>query len=127
VVGIGAIVWAQQVLEIRVPASRDGPVFGVVGARPHGCRGAFGGRRCWQEVFDRREPFSARYFRVDVVRITSGHGRYRFGNAGWNGTVAPGGSQSFGFNVSGLATPTNCTGVPLIDIFFPIAPRSAPS
>ncbi|WP_442792106.1 cellulose binding domain-containing protein [Micromonospora sp. NBC_01796] len=44
----------------------------------------------------------------DSVRSQSGQ-RYRFANAGWNGTVAPGGTQSFGFNVSGLATPTNCT------------------
>lgn len=44
----------------------------------------------------------------DSVRTQTGQ-RYRFGNAGWNGTVAPGGSQGFGFNVSGLATPTNCT------------------
>ena len=78
--GIGAIVWAQQVLEIRVPPSRDGPVFGVVSARPHGCGGAVGGKRCWQEVFDRREPFPT-CDRVDVGRITSVHCRYRFGNA----------------------------------------------
>ncbi|WP_329104803.1 cellulose binding domain-containing protein [Micromonospora sp. NBC_01699] len=44
----------------------------------------------------------------DSVRSQSGQ-RYRFANAGWNGTVAPGATQSFGFNVSGLGTPTNCT------------------
>ncbi|MBB2910111.1 hypothetical protein FHS43_001357 [Streptosporangium becharense] len=36
--------------------------------------------------------------------------RFTFTNAGWNGTLAPGASASFGFNGSpGGATPSNCT------------------
>ncbi|WP_433350360.1 cellulose binding domain-containing protein [Micromonospora sp. CA-111912] len=42
------------------------------------------------------------------VRTQSGQ-HYRFTNAGYNGTIAPGGSESFGFNVSGAGNPTNCT------------------
>ncbi|MEO3924287.1 cellulose binding domain-containing protein [Micromonosporaceae bacterium B7E4] len=34
--------------------------------------------------------------------------RYRFSNAAWNGSLAPGASADFGFNVSGLGRPTNC-------------------
>ena len=66
---------------MRVSTLRDWSGVRCCRAVPHGCGGAVGGKRCWQEVFDRGEPFPARYFRVDVVRITSGHGRYRFGNA----------------------------------------------
>ncbi|MFI8091272.1 cellulase family glycosylhydrolase [Streptomyces sp. NPDC086080] len=34
---------------------------------------------------------------------------YRFTNASWNATVAPGGRQSFGFNATGTGLPLNCT------------------
>ncbi|GIG56717.1 hypothetical protein Lfu02_10890 [Longispora fulva] len=34
---------------------------------------------------------------------------YRFTNLGWNGTVKPGGTASFGFNVAGPGVPTGCT------------------
>ncbi|WP_238019773.1 cellulose binding domain-containing protein [Dactylosporangium sp. AC04546] len=43
----------------------------------------------------------------DSTRTGSGQ-HYRFANASWNGTVAAGGSVSFGFNVAGLGTPVNC-------------------
>ncbi|WP_232533797.1 cellulose binding domain-containing protein [Plantactinospora sp. KBS50] len=42
------------------------------------------------------------------VRTRDGQ-HYRFDNASWNGTLAPGGTQGFGFNVAGLGTPVNCT------------------
>ncbi|GAA0817645.1 cellulose binding domain-containing protein [Spirilliplanes yamanashiensis] len=42
------------------------------------------------------------------VRTTTGD-HHRFADAGWNGTVAPGASVSFGFNAAGLGTPLNCT------------------
>ncbi|MFD1151720.1 cellulose binding domain-containing protein [Saccharothrix hoggarensis] len=40
--------------------------------------------------------------------------RFRFANAGFNGRIRPGGTTSFGFNVSGLGLPAGCTvnGVP---------------
>ncbi|GAA4876650.1 cellulose binding domain-containing protein [Kitasatospora terrestris] len=34
---------------------------------------------------------------------------YTFVNLGWNGTVAPGATQSFGFNAAGGGLPLNCT------------------
>ncbi|MEV0395521.1 cellulose binding domain-containing protein [Polymorphospora rubra] len=42
------------------------------------------------------------------VRTQTGQ-RYRFTNATWNGTVAPGTQRSFGFNVAGPGIPVNCT------------------
>jgi len=42
------------------------------------------------------------------VRTQTGQ-HYRFTNAGYNGDIAPGASESFGFNVSGLGGPTGCT------------------
>ncbi|HEU5470545.1 MAG TPA: cellulose binding domain-containing protein [Actinophytocola sp.] len=44
----------------------------------------------------------------DAVRGGSGN-HYVFSNAGWNGTLAPGASVSFGFNGSGPGAPANCT------------------
>jgi chitinase len=44
----------------------------------------------------------------DAVRSGSGN-HYIFGNAGWNGTLGPGASISFGFNGAGPGTPANCT------------------
>ncbi|GHJ48632.1 chitinase [Catellatospora sp. TT07R-123] len=44
----------------------------------------------------------------DAVVTTSGQ-HVTATNAGWNGTVAPGGTASFGFNVSGSGNPLNCT------------------
>jgi chitodextrinase len=41
------------------------------------------------------------------VRTQTGQ-HYRFTNAAFNGDIAPGATESFGFNVSGLATPTGC-------------------
>ena len=43
-----------------------------------------------------------------AVRTGSGN-HYRFTNAGWNGTVAPGGTAGFGFNAANLGLPLNCT------------------
>ncbi|MEV6520896.1 cellulose-binding domain-containing protein [Longispora sp. NPDC051575] len=34
---------------------------------------------------------------------------YRFANLGWNATVKPGGTASFGFNVAGTGVPARCT------------------
>ncbi|GAA4251406.1 cellulose binding domain-containing protein [Dactylosporangium darangshiense] len=42
------------------------------------------------------------------VRTTNGQ-HYTFVNASYNGDIAPGATESFGFNVSGLGTPLNCT------------------
>jgi len=42
------------------------------------------------------------------VRTQTGQ-HYRFTNAGFNGDIAPGASEDFGFNVAGTGTPTNCT------------------
>ncbi len=42
------------------------------------------------------------------VRTQNGQ-RYRFANAAYNGDIAPGASESFGFNVRGPGTPSNCT------------------
>ena len=42
------------------------------------------------------------------MRTQSGQ-HYRFTNAGFNGDIAPGGSEDFGFNVAGVGTPSNCT------------------
>jgi chitinase len=44
----------------------------------------------------------------DAVRGGTGN-HYVFSNAGWNGTLAPGASASFGFNGSGPGVPANCT------------------
>ncbi len=44
----------------------------------------------------------------DSVRTDSGT-HHSFANAGWNGTIAVGGTASFGFIATGSATPTNCT------------------
>lgn len=43
-----------------------------------------------------------------AVRTGSGT-HYRFANAGWNGTVAPGATAGFGFNAANLGLPLNCT------------------
>jgi hypothetical protein len=42
------------------------------------------------------------------VRTSTGQ-HHKFTNAGFNGTVKPGGSAKFGFNASGGSLPTNCT------------------
>jgi cellulose binding protein with CBM2 domain len=42
------------------------------------------------------------------VRTSSGS-HYRFTNASWNGTVAPGATVSFGYNAANLGLPLNCT------------------
>ena len=42
------------------------------------------------------------------VRTSTGD-HHRFTNMGWNGTVAPGASVTFGFNAANLGTPLNCT------------------
>ncbi|WP_238007087.1 cellulose binding domain-containing protein [Dactylosporangium sp. AC04546] len=42
------------------------------------------------------------------VRTVSGQ-HYTFTNVAYNGDIAPGASEDFGFNVSGLGTPLNCT------------------
>ncbi|GGM02871.1 cellulose binding domain-containing protein [Dactylosporangium sucinum] len=42
------------------------------------------------------------------VRTVSGQ-HYTFTNASFNGDIAPGATEDFGFNVSGLGTPLNCT------------------
>jgi hypothetical protein len=42
------------------------------------------------------------------VRTGSGQ-HYRFTNAAYNGDIAPGATESFGFNVAGAGLPTNCT------------------
>ncbi len=46
----------------------------------------------------------------DSVRTDSGN-RHSFANAGWNGTIAAGGTASFGFDAvgNGTAVPSNCT------------------
>jgi chitinase len=44
----------------------------------------------------------------DAVRSSTGN-HHVFTNSGWNGTVAPGGTASFGFNGSGGGWITNCT------------------
>ncbi|MBB5802754.1 hypothetical protein F4560_002522 [Saccharothrix ecbatanensis] len=53
---------------------------------------------------------------------------YRFVNAGFNGRIRPGGTVSFGFNVSGLGLPTGCKvdGVPC-DGGGPVPDTSAPT
>ena len=53
---------------------------------------------------------------------------YRFANAGFNGRIRPGGTASFGFNVSGLGLPTGCTvdGAPC-DGGGPVPDTSAPT
>ncbi|MFD0742716.1 cellulose binding domain-containing protein [Phytohabitans flavus] len=42
------------------------------------------------------------------VRTQTGQ-HYRFTNATYNGDIAPGASEAFGFNVAGTGTPVNCT------------------
>jgi hypothetical protein len=41
--------------------------------------------------------------------LTSSGQHHTFTNRSWNGTVAPGGTASFGFIVTGTGDPTNCT------------------
>ncbi|MBY8852336.1 cellulose binding domain-containing protein, partial [Saccharothrix sp. MB29] len=56
--------------------------------------------------------------------------RHRFANAAFNGRVAPGGTAGFGFNVTGLGTPTGCTvdGAPCDDVPEPdTSPPTAPT
>ncbi|MFC5290333.1 glycosyl hydrolase family 18 protein [Actinokineospora guangxiensis] len=43
----------------------------------------------------------------DAQRTQSGN-RYTFSNLGWNATIAPGASVSFGFNATGSSSPSNC-------------------
>jgi hypothetical protein len=43
-----------------------------------------------------------------ATRTSSGN-HYRFASLSWNGTVAPGGTASFGFNAANLGLPQNCT------------------
>ncbi|GAB3827659.1 cellulose binding domain-containing protein [Dactylosporangium cerinum] len=42
------------------------------------------------------------------VRTSTGQ-HHKFTNAGYNGDIAPGATETFGFNVSGLGVPLNCT------------------
>lgn len=42
-----------------------------------------------------------------ATRTSSGN-HYRFASLSWNGTVAPGGTASFGFNAANLGLPINC-------------------
>src|SRR5690349_18074344 len=42
------------------------------------------------------------------VRASAGN-HHRFSNVSWNGTVAPGATVSFGFNVAALGVPLGCT------------------
>ncbi|MFF1615507.1 cellulose binding domain-containing protein [Amycolatopsis sp. NPDC058278] len=42
------------------------------------------------------------------VRTQAGQ-HYRFTNAGFNATIAPGGTENFGFTVAGTGLPTGCT------------------
>ncbi len=42
------------------------------------------------------------------VRTQSGQ-HYKFTNVSWNGDIAPGASEEFGFNANGLGMPFNCT------------------
>ncbi|MFC3452514.1 cellulose binding domain-containing protein [Amycolatopsis speibonae] len=41
--------------------------------------------------------------------LTRSGQHYKVTNAGFNGTIKPGGSATFGFNTSGLGVPTGCT------------------
>lgn len=43
-----------------------------------------------------------------AVRTQSGQ-HYTFTNVGWNGTIAPGAEQGFGFNAAGTGLPTALT------------------
>ncbi|MFC6022001.1 cellulose binding domain-containing protein [Plantactinospora solaniradicis] len=62
------------------------------------------------------------------VRSQTGQ-RYRFTNATWNGSLAPGASADFGFNVSGLGRPTSClvNGQPCDGAPTTPSPTAAPS
>ncbi|GGP89717.1 cellulose binding domain-containing protein [Streptosporangium pseudovulgare] len=62
----------------------------------------------WSVAFDLPSGASVGSF-WDAAMTRSGQ-RFTFTNVGWNGTLAPGASTSFGFNGSpGGATPSNCT------------------
>ncbi|GAA2860767.1 cellulose binding domain-containing protein [Streptosporangium fragile] len=62
----------------------------------------------WSVAFDLPSGANIGSF-WDASMSRSGQ-RFTFTNAGWNGTLAPGASVSFGFNGSpGGATPSNCT------------------
>ncbi|WP_436764135.1 cellulose binding domain-containing protein [Streptosporangium sp. V21-05] len=62
----------------------------------------------WSVAFDLPSGANVGSF-WDASMSRSGQ-RFTFTNVGWNGTLAPGASASFGFNGSpGSATPSNCT------------------
>ncbi|MFJ2034197.1 cellulose binding domain-containing protein [Streptosporangium sp. NPDC087985] len=62
----------------------------------------------WSVAFDLPSGAGVGTF-WDALMSRNGQ-RFTFTNAGWNGTLAPGASTSFGFNGSpGSVTPSNCT------------------
>ena len=62
----------------------------------------------WSVAFDLPSGASIGSF-WDAAMSRSGQ-RFTFTNVGWNGTLAPGATASFGFNGSpGRTTPSNCT------------------
>ncbi|KFU77447.1 Right handed beta helix region [Amycolatopsis lurida] len=61
----------------------------------------------WTIEFDLPEGTSITSSWSSVLTRTGRH--YKVTNAGFNGTVKPGGTASFGFNTKGLGLPTGCT------------------
>lgn len=61
----------------------------------------------WTIEFDLPEGTSITTSWSSVLTRTGQH--YKVTNAGFNGTIKPGGTASFGFNTSGLGLPTGCT------------------
>ncbi|MFV2108876.1 cellulase family glycosylhydrolase [Micromonospora sp. LOL_015] len=61
----------------------------------------------WQVGFDL--PTGSRISSSWNARSAAVGNRYTFDNASWNGTIAAGGSTTFGFIVVGSGTPGNCT------------------
>ncbi|GIE28111.1 hypothetical protein Ait01nite_011560 [Actinoplanes italicus] len=69
----------------------------------------------WTVEFDL--PAGTTVSRAWSATMTANGNHYRFTNLGWNGTVAPGATVSFGFNAVNGGLPSNCTlnGAPCSD------------
>jgi hypothetical protein len=61
----------------------------------------------WQVAFDLPSGSSVGTY-WDALETTASGGHYVFANRDYNGSIAPGGTASFGFVASGSGTPTGC-------------------
>jgi hypothetical protein len=115
-VGLGAL--AATLAALAPPASAAGPDLAATFVQTSTWNTGYGGQYVvtnrgdatsagWVVEFDL--PVGSRVSNSwSSVRTQTGQ-HYRFTNAAWNGDIAPGAAEDFGFNVAGLGTPVNCT------------------